>query len=59
MPKEFNNNFFSLKKKTALVIGGAGYLGFEMSKALCLMGAKVIIASRNEKKFHKKYIEAK
>ena len=53
MPKEFNNNFFSLKKKTALVIGGAGYLGFEMSKALCLMGAKVIIASRNEKKFHK------
>jgi gluconate 5-dehydrogenase len=46
------DDIFSLKNKTALVIGGAGYLGFEMSKTLFSMGATVIIASRDEKKFN-------
>jgi NAD(P)-dependent dehydrogenase (short-subunit alcohol dehydrogenase family) len=53
MEKKFNKNFFSLEKKTALVIGGSGYLGFEMSKSLFLMGARIIIASRNKKNFDK------
>ncbi len=52
MSKITDSNFFSLENKTALVIGGAGYLGFEMSKALCSMGAKVIIASRDIKNFN-------
>lgn len=47
-----SNNIFNLENKTALVIGGSGYLGFEMSKALFLMGAKVIIASRDNKNFY-------
>ena len=51
MKKKFNNNIFSLEKKIALVIGGSGYLGFEMSKALFLMGARIIIASRDKKSF--------
>ena len=51
MAKKFNN-IFNLENKTALVIGGSGYLGFEMSKALFLMGAKVIIASRDIKNFN-------
>ena len=53
MEKKFNKNIFTLEKKTALVIGGSGYLGFEMSKSLFLMGASIIIASRNKKNFDK------
>jgi len=38
---------FDLTNKTALVTGGAGYLGTAMCEALAEQGANVIIASRN------------
>ncbi len=41
-------DLFSLKGRTALVIGGAGLLGGQISYALAEMGAELIIASRNE-----------
>jgi NAD(P)-dependent dehydrogenase (short-subunit alcohol dehydrogenase family) len=41
-------DLLSLKNKTALVTGGAGYLGSEMSYTLAELGANVIIASRNK-----------
>ncbi len=41
---------FDLTNKTALVIGGAGLLGSEISKAFLDHGANVIIASRNTSK---------
>lgn len=41
---------FSLKGKNALVIGGAGYLGTEISKTLAEQGANVFIASRDIEK---------
>ena len=44
------NNLFSMKNKNALIIGGAGYLGSEMTKTLTDLGANVIVASRNKKK---------
>ena len=44
------NNLFSMKNKNALIIGGAGYLGSEMTKTLMDLGANVIVASRNKKK---------
>ena len=40
---------FSLKNKTALVIGGKGKIGLEVSCGLAEQGAKVIVASRNTK----------
>ena len=40
----------SLKDRTALVTGGAGYLGSEISYTLAELGANVIIASRDLKK---------
>ena len=40
---------FSLKNKTALVIGGKGKIGLEVSCGLAEQGAKVIVASRNIK----------
>ena len=55
MAKKFNN-IFNLENKTALVIGGSGYLGFEMSNALFLMGAKVIIASKDIKNFNYNFL---
>lgn len=39
---------FSLKGRTALVVGGSGLLGGEISYAFAELGAEVIIASRNE-----------
>lgn len=47
-----NNIFelFSLKGKLALVTGGAGYLGSEISMTLAELGADVIVASRNFEK---------
>jgi NAD(P)-dependent dehydrogenase (short-subunit alcohol dehydrogenase family) len=41
---------FDLKGRTALVTGGAGYLGTEMSAALAELGANVVIASRDGEK---------
>ncbi len=45
-------NLFSLKGKTSLIIGGAGYLGKEISLALAELGSNVIIASRDIEKNH-------
>lgn len=42
-------DIFSLKGKTALITGGAGYLGGEISDALAELGANIIVASRNIK----------
>lgn len=41
------DNLLSLKGKTALIIGGSGLLGGEITYALAEMGANVIVASRN------------
>jgi len=41
-------DLFSLKGRAALVIGGSGLLGGEISYALAELGAEIIIASRNE-----------
>ncbi|WP_096439211.1 SDR family oxidoreductase [Alteribacter populi] len=50
---------YSLKGKTALVTGGAGYLGSEISESLAELGARVIIASRDEEKCRQKCDELK
>jgi len=41
-------NLFSLENKVALILGGKGKIGFEISCALSESGAKVISASRNK-----------
>ena len=41
------NSLFSLKGKTALIIGGSGLLGGQISLAFAELGADIIIASRN------------
>lgn len=41
-------DLFSLQGRTALIIGGAGLLGGQISYAFAEMGAELIIASRNE-----------
>ncbi len=41
---------FSLKNRTALVTGGAGYLGLAISETLVELGANVVIASRDQEK---------
>jgi gluconate 5-dehydrogenase len=46
-PSPTIESLFSLKGKVALVIGGAGYLGKEISSAFAELGADVIVASRN------------
>jgi NAD(P)-dependent dehydrogenase (short-subunit alcohol dehydrogenase family) len=40
----------ALDGRTAVVTGGAGFLGSEMSRALAELGANVVIASRDEAK---------
>lgn len=40
-------DLFSLEGRTALVVGGAGLLGGEISHALAELGARVIVASRS------------
>src|SRR5262245_20319790 len=43
-------DLFSLKGRTALVVGGAGLLGGEISAAFAELGAELVIASRDVKK---------
>jgi len=43
-------SLFSLQDKTAVVTGGAGHLGSEISHVLCELGGHVVIASRDEEK---------
>lgn len=43
-------NLLSLKGRTALVVGGGGLLGGEISHALAELGAEVLIASRDIEK---------
>ena len=45
------NSLFSLKNQCAVVIGGAGKIGFPMAEALAESGAKVYIASTNNKNY--------
>jgi len=41
---------FSLKGKTAVIVGGAGLIGAQMSQALAAHGARVIICDNNRQK---------
>jgi NAD(P)-dependent dehydrogenase (short-subunit alcohol dehydrogenase family) len=43
----------SLKGKTAVVTGGAGYLGTAISETLAELGANLILASRDQAKCQK------
>jgi gluconate 5-dehydrogenase len=43
----------SLKGKTAVVTGGAGYLGTAISETLAELGANLILASRDQEKCQK------
>ena len=45
------NNLLSLKNSSAIVIGGAGKIGYPISEALAEAGAKVYICSTNPKNF--------
>jgi gluconate 5-dehydrogenase len=47
----------SLRGKTAVVTGGAGYLGTAISEALAELGANLVIASRDKAKCEKKCAE--
>jgi gluconate 5-dehydrogenase len=48
-PKRSVHELFSLEGKSAIVIGGAGYLGSEMAATLAELGASVCVASRTER----------
>src|ERR1700761_1185013 len=43
----------SLKGKTAVVTGGAGYLGTAISETLAELGANLVLASRDQAKCQK------
>jgi len=45
------DKLFSLKGKCAVVVGGAGKIGFPMAQSLAEAGAKVYIASSNKKNY--------
>jgi gluconate 5-dehydrogenase len=47
-------DLLSLKGRTALVTGGAGYLGMAMCETLAEMGANVVVASRDANKCKQK-----
>ena len=47
-----DKDIFSLKGKTALLTGGAGYLGSAIAKGLASYGAHVIVWARNAEKMH-------
>lgn len=49
------DNIFSLLDKVAIVTGGYGYLGTDMSKGLANAGAKVIVAGRSQEKYEEKF----
>lgn len=51
------SDLFSMKNRTALVVGGAGLLGGEISHALAECGASVIIASRDLSKCQEMVME--
>lgn len=53
------SDLFSLKGKTALVVGGAGLLGSEISFALAELGANIIVASRDISKCDTRAAEIK
>ncbi len=46
----YYKNLFSLEGKVAIVTGGAGHLGSEISRGLASFGANVVIIGRNESK---------
>lgn len=48
--KDFVENLFSIKGKTALVTGATGALGGAIAVAYAMSGAKVVITGRNEAK---------
>ena len=50
---------FSLKGKTAVITGGAGYLGTAISETLAELGANLVLASRDKAKCEKKCHEIK
>ena len=50
---------FSLKGKTAVITGGAGYLGTAISETLAELGANLALASRDKAKCQKKCDEIK
>src|SRR5271157_2664229 len=44
----------SLKGKTAVITGGAGYLGTAISETLAELGANLVVASRDQSNSEKK-----
>ena len=53
MKKNNYINNFKLNNKIALIIGGNGLIGKEISKAFADAGSKVVIIDKVKKKFHK------
>jgi gluconate 5-dehydrogenase len=47
------HQLLSLKEKTAVITGGAGYLGSAISETLAELGANLIVASRDQAKCQK------
>jgi len=48
-------NIFDLTNKVAVITGGYGHLGKGITEALLAFGAEVVVAGRNEKKFHERF----
>jgi len=51
------NELLSLKGKTAVITGGAGYLGTAISETLAELGANIVLASRDQVKCERKCAE--